>query len=96
MYIYIITGIQSSGKASYFLAIFPYVIMFILLIRSVTLPGSLNGIKYFLTPQWDQLLNPKVSTSIYIIIVFIIKIIKYMFINILIKKLYSLYLYICI
>lgn len=46
---------------SYFLAMFPYVTMGVLFIRAVTLPGSMKGIMYFLTPQWDQLLNPKVS-----------------------------------
>uniref|UniRef100_A0A1B0G9S9 Transporter n=1 Tax=Glossina morsitans morsitans TaxID=37546 RepID=A0A1B0G9S9_GLOMM len=56
----LIKGIRSSGKASYFLAIFPYVVMSILLCRALTLPGSLNGIIYFLRPQWDQLLNPNV------------------------------------
>lgn len=53
-------GIKSSGKFSYFLAIFPYIIIFILLIRSVTLPGAWNGIKYFFTPQWDKLLTVQV------------------------------------
>ncbi|KAH8401044.1 hypothetical protein KR009_002608 [Drosophila setifemur] len=53
-------GIRSSGKASYFLALFPYVIMIILLVRAVTLPGAWQGIKYFLEPQWSQLLNPHV------------------------------------
>jgi solute carrier family 6 (neurotransmitter transporter, glycine) member 5/9 len=56
----LIKGVKSSGKASYFLAIFPYIIMIILLIRAVTLPGAWNGISFFLKPQWDQLLNPKV------------------------------------
>lgn len=56
----LLRGIKSSGKASYFLAIFPYVIMGVLFVRAVTLPGSANGILYFLTPQFDQLLNPKV------------------------------------
>lgn len=56
----VIKGVKSSGKISYVLAIFPYVIMFFLLIRSVTLPGAADGILYFITPQWDQLLNPKV------------------------------------
>jgi len=32
----------------YFTATFPYVILFILLIRGATLPGSLNGVKYYL------------------------------------------------
>ncbi|XP_060655006.1 sodium-dependent nutrient amino acid transporter 1 [Drosophila nasuta] len=53
-------GIRSSGKASYFLALFPYVIMLILLIRALTLPGAWQGIAYFVKPQWDQLLNPHV------------------------------------
>lgn len=59
--IVLIRGIRSSGKASYFLAIFPYVVMSVLLWRALTLPGALDGIVYFLKPQWDQLLNPQVG-----------------------------------
>ncbi|XP_055531740.1 sodium-dependent nutrient amino acid transporter 1-like isoform X2 [Wyeomyia smithii] len=51
----LIKGIRSTGKASYFLALFPYVIILVLFIHSCTLEGSFNGIKYFLTPKWDQL-----------------------------------------
>ncbi|XP_049819193.1 sodium-dependent nutrient amino acid transporter 1 isoform X2 [Aethina tumida] len=53
-------GIQSSGKASYFLAIFPFVILLALLVRAVTLEGATDGILYFITPQWDQLKNANV------------------------------------
>lgn len=56
----LVKGIKSSGKASYFLALFPYVVMAVLLVRAVTLPGSVNGILYLVTPQWGELLNPKV------------------------------------
>ncbi|KNC28897.1 hypothetical protein FF38_07364, partial [Lucilia cuprina] len=56
----LVKGIRSSGKASYFLAIFPYIVMFILLGRALTLPGSWDGIVYFLKPQWSELLNPNV------------------------------------
>ncbi|XP_055906728.1 sodium-dependent nutrient amino acid transporter 1 isoform X1 [Eupeodes corollae] len=56
----LVKGIRSSGKASYFLAIFPYFVMIILLFRAITLPGSIDGIIYFLKPQWNQLLNAKV------------------------------------
>ncbi|XP_075165720.1 sodium-dependent nutrient amino acid transporter 1-like isoform X2 [Haematobia irritans] len=56
----IFKGIKSSGKVSYFLAIFPYVILSVLLIRALTLPGAFDGVLFFLTPQWDKLLNAKV------------------------------------
>ncbi|XP_034477988.1 sodium-dependent nutrient amino acid transporter 1 [Drosophila innubila] len=53
-------GVKSSGKASYFLALFPYVIMIILLVRALTLPGASDGVLYFLRPQWHKLLEPQV------------------------------------
>lgn len=53
-------GVKSSGKASYFLALFPYCIMIALLVRAVTLEGASKGILFFLTPQWHELSNPKV------------------------------------
>ncbi|XP_031621110.1 sodium-dependent nutrient amino acid transporter 1-like [Contarinia nasturtii] len=56
----LIKGIQSSGKASYFLALFPYVVIGILLIRAVTLPGAWNGILYFIKPRWEKILEPSV------------------------------------
>ncbi|XP_037825305.1 sodium-dependent nutrient amino acid transporter 1 [Lucilia sericata] len=56
----LIRGIKSSGKAAYFLGVFPYVVLIILLIRAVTLPGALQGIIYFFKPQWQELLNPLV------------------------------------
>lgn len=42
-------------QAVYFTAFFPYVVLLILLIRGLTLPGAMNGIVYYLTPQWDKL-----------------------------------------
>lgn len=53
-------GVKSSGKVSYFLALFPYVVMIALLIRASTLKGAADGILFFIRPKWDQLLNPKV------------------------------------
>ncbi|KAK3859951.1 hypothetical protein Pcinc_033965 [Petrolisthes cinctipes] len=53
-------GVQSSGKASYFMALFPYVVLFTLLIRGATLPGATNGMLYFITPVWHKLLDANV------------------------------------
>ncbi|KAL0841250.1 hypothetical protein ABMA28_014976 [Loxostege sticticalis] len=57
IFIIVARGVKSSGKAAYFLAIFPYIVMIILLIRAVTLEGAGTGILYFLTPQWSKILE---------------------------------------
>ncbi|XP_050095725.1 sodium-dependent nutrient amino acid transporter 1-like isoform X1 [Anopheles aquasalis] len=56
----LIKGIKSSGKVAYFLAIFPYVVMLVLLIRACTLEGAGDGMLYFIKPQWDRILEAKV------------------------------------
>ncbi|XP_066939298.1 sodium-dependent nutrient amino acid transporter 1-like [Macrobrachium rosenbergii] len=56
-------GIQSSGKAAYFTALFPYIVIFVMLIRGATLPGASKGIMYFITPRWEKLLEPHVWYS---------------------------------
>ncbi|XP_068216771.1 sodium-dependent nutrient amino acid transporter 1-like [Palaemon carinicauda] len=55
-----VKGVKSSGKASYFTAIFPYVVLLIMLIRGLTLPGAWKGVLYFITPRWEKLLDPGV------------------------------------
>ncbi|XP_027204167.2 LOW QUALITY PROTEIN: sodium- and chloride-dependent glycine transporter 1-like [Dermatophagoides pteronyssinus] len=51
----LIKGIQSSGKVVYFTATFPYVILAILLARGLTLPGSYDGLRYYLMPNWNRI-----------------------------------------
>lgn len=37
--------------------IMPYLALFSLFVRAITLPGSTRGISYYLTPQWERLQN---------------------------------------
>uniref|UniRef100_K1R5Q9 Sodium-dependent serotonin transporter n=1 Tax=Magallana gigas TaxID=29159 RepID=K1R5Q9_MAGGI len=60
VYFSIWKGIKSSGKAVWITATVPYVVLIILLIRGCTLPGSVEGIKYYITPVWGKLLDEQV------------------------------------
>ena len=47
-------------QAVYFTATFPYIILVILFIRGVTLTGADKGIEFYIIPEWEKLLEPKV------------------------------------
>ncbi|XP_078489293.1 sodium- and chloride-dependent neutral and basic amino acid transporter B(0+)-like [Ciona intestinalis] len=53
VYFSMIRGIKSSGKVVYFTAIFPYVVLLILLIRGATLEGAYDGVQYYIGSQSD-------------------------------------------
>ena len=61
-------GIQRSSDDSfqvvYFTALFPYVLLIVLLIRGLTLPGAADGIAYYLSPKLDRLTESGVSSLI--------------------------------
>ncbi|XP_029173795.1 sodium-dependent nutrient amino acid transporter 1-like isoform X1 [Nylanderia fulva] len=60
VYVVICKGVKSTGKAAYFLALFPYVIMISLLVRAVTLDGAVDGIIFLFNPVWHKILEPAV------------------------------------
>ncbi|XP_076607815.1 sodium-dependent neutral amino acid transporter B(0)AT2 [Chaetodon auriga] len=53
-----IKGIKSSAKVMYFSSVFPYVVLFIFLIRGLMLDGAIDGITYMFYPKlkiWGEL-----------------------------------------
>ncbi|XP_069125071.1 sodium- and chloride-dependent GABA transporter 2-like [Argopecten irradians] len=60
VYLCVIKGIRSSGKVVYVTATLPYILLTIILVRSLTLPGSVDGIIFFLKPDFPSLLNSQV------------------------------------
>jgi solute carrier family 6 dopamine transporter-like protein 3 len=45
----------------WFTALFPYAVLLILLVRGITLPGSADGIRYYLSPNFSSITNAEVN-----------------------------------
>lgn len=60
IYFCIFKGVKSTGKVVYFTALFPYVTLIALLINNAQLPGAVDGITFFIVPEWDKLLSVEV------------------------------------
>ncbi|XP_049599566.1 sodium- and chloride-dependent GABA transporter ine [Syngnathus scovelli] len=60
IYLCIFKGTKSTGKVVYLTALLPYVILIALLVNNVQLPGAMEGIKFFIVPQWEKLLSVEV------------------------------------
>ncbi|KHJ42255.1 Sodium:neurotransmitter symporter family protein [Trichuris suis] len=57
----LIKGVKSMGKVIYFTATVPYVLLLALLVRGSTLPNAIDGIKFFIIPDFNRLTESAVS-----------------------------------
>ncbi|XP_019719853.1 sodium-dependent proline transporter [Hippocampus comes] len=60
VFLCMLKGIHSAGKVVYVTATFPYLVLIVLIIRGATLEGSLQGIAFYLMPDWRRLSSAQV------------------------------------
>ena len=60
VYLCIWKGIKDSQLSLYITVCTPYLLLTVMVIRGLTLQGSLQGIKYYLLPNWGRLLDSRV------------------------------------
>ena len=65
IYLCISKGTESVGKVVMLTVPLPVLLMVVLVIRGLTLPGSMEGLVYYLTPDFSKLLSPSVWLAAY-------------------------------
>ncbi|XP_071085624.1 sodium-dependent noradrenaline transporter-like [Haliotis cracherodii] len=60
LFLWIFKGIRVSGKLVYITVGLPYILITVFLIRGCLLPGSADGIYYYIYPKFERLTEPKI------------------------------------
>lgn len=58
MYLCICTGVKLVGKIVWLTVPLPWIMLAILTVRGLTLPGSEQGLAFYLDPDWSELAKP--------------------------------------
>jgi NSS family neurotransmitter:Na+ symporter len=53
-------GARTVGKVVYFTVLIPWFLLIVFVVRGATLPGAIQGLNYYLTPDFGKLLEPQV------------------------------------
>ncbi len=59
MYLCIFRGVKLVGKVVLWTVPLPWIMLLILTLRGLTLEGASQGLNFYLTPHWEQLIEPE-------------------------------------
>ncbi|AZO95371.1 sodium-dependent transporter [Halocella sp. SP3-1] len=65
IYLILRKGTESVGKVVWVTVTLPIALLIILMLRAVTLPGAVQGLNYYLQPDFSKLLDPQVWIAAY-------------------------------
>lgn len=65
IYLIIHKGVERVGKVVMWTVPLPVILLIILIARGLTLPGAMEGIRYYLTPNFSRLADPQVWLDAY-------------------------------
>lgn len=58
-------GAKTVSKVVYITVFVPWLLLILFVIRGVTLPGAMDGLKFYLTPHFEKLLDPSIWVAAY-------------------------------
>ena len=58
-------GVDSVSDVLNYVVTVPLILLTVMIVRAVTLPGAMEGIYYYLVPDWSKLLQPSVWAAAY-------------------------------
>ncbi|QSZ67781.1 sodium-dependent transporter [Methanofollis aquaemaris] len=65
IYLSIFKGVRSVEKMVWVTVVVPWLLIIIFVLRGITLPGAMDGLAYYLTPDFSALLDPGVWIAAY-------------------------------
>ncbi len=58
-------GAKTVSKVVYVTVFVPWLLLIVFVIRGITLPGAMEGLKFYVTPHFEKLLDPGIWISAY-------------------------------
>lgn len=65
IYTSVFRGVKSLEKMLWITVVLPWILIIVFVIRGITLPGAMDGLAFYLTPDFQALLNPDVWVAAY-------------------------------